>query len=244
VTEHPAGTSANPTPAQTGSGNTVRLAVRIILFAILLYLICALPYEFYVARPGNKAEYDKVFELVSRKNSAAGHITTTNKTIQEALKRKPNRTQINKSGLTQETYSWRRGLPFLTFNTYVTYYEKGDDLLLDNVFLNEDPQKAIFGPSQNVAMPTKPADGQTPPGPPGTMGAAMSPPPGVPPTGGRPPEGQGQPSNRPDSEDAPKEPAPSGATEPKASENAAEPKPAPAKPNDEAPKPATEEGQN
>jgi hypothetical protein len=216
VSESPTATAQEQGAHKPASGSPIRLVVRVILFGILLYLVCALPYDYFVARPGQVKAWEKLYNkraeqsdpeydasakpgLLQLKNVGSGDVETTTETVAEALGRKPSKS-TSENGMVTEIYSWRAGLPWKTYNIYVVYAERRDKTKkprLENAFLNEPPS--------DLSVPTleAPEDGPS---------LAPQAPGGGGPGGGRPGAGPGgappiQPptdgNKRPDAEDSP-----------------------------------------
>lgn len=200
--------AAEATVSPPKSGNPVRLVVRVILFGILAYLVCALPYEFLVARAGEDRAWNELQSLLENNNTKAGRPDTTDEVVHERLKLKPTTVSKDERGFMQETYTWRRGLPWQTFNIYVTYYPSRDKkdpskikLMLDNAHRNETPDQLTADLpklKEPVGDGSPPTVGVAPGGPPGVPGGPGGPgeltPPGGPvPPGGLGPPGPGRP---------------------------------------------------
>lgn len=206
---------------QPASGSPIRRVVRIILFGVLAYLVCALPYDYLIARKGEDQAWNTLQELLENNNMRKGRPDTTNEKVQEKLKRKPTTVSKTEHGDPLEVYSWRGGLPWKKYTIYVTYYESKDGLMLANAYRNESPDqvaKDVPHVDSGTETPTNPLT--MPEGTPGPGGAAGGPspggaglmgqgPPGFGPGGGRPgtggPGGPGLPGGgrptRPDAEE-------------------------------------------
>ena len=221
MSEANSATAQVPGTNKPAGGSPIRLVVRVILFGILLYLICALPYDYFVARPGQVKAWEKLYNeraepghpkfdenekpgLLQLKNVGSGDVETTNDTVAEALGRQPSKS-TSESGVLTEVYSWRAGLPWKTYNIYVVYAErKQKKPRLENAFLNEAPADLSVpdeGMRGDASTSTVPEPG-TSVGVPG--GRLPSPPPiGPPPDAGKPDD---QNPKRPASEDEPEKP--------------------------------------
>ena len=250
VSESPSATAQEQGTNKPAGGSPIRLVVRVILFGILLYLICALPYDYFVARAGQVKAWEKLYNkraeqsdpeykenetpgLLQRKNEGSGDVETTNETVAETLGRKPSKS-TSENGVTTEVYTWRAGLPWKTYNIYVVYAErKNKKPRLENAFLNEAPSDLSVQSESENSPDDENATPGAPESPAGAVPIPMRPSGGGRPAGADEAKPSGQDSKRPAAEDEPAKPdikKESAASAPKDSDKKSDEAPAESKP--------------
>lgn len=116
-------------PKKKSKGAQIRLAV---LSVILVLAFGGLAYDFAVARPQSQAAFKRVGAMLADESR-----TVTSEDVQKEVGFAPKKE--DKGYYTLETYSWNRGLPFMTYRIYVVYEGK-DVLVLRTVSLNRPPE--------------------------------------------------------------------------------------------------------
>ncbi len=90
----------------------------LLLVAVLLVVAAAFAYDRLVAKPAVDQALAKIDELTE-----TGYFEKTNQDVQEVVAKPPAK-QWKPGGrqdVIVETYQWRRGLPFLTYDIHVVY---------------------------------------------------------------------------------------------------------------------------
>ena len=137
-------TPQSDTP-QSGGAAGIR---QIVLLIILALAVVALIWEFMVARPQSTAAWKAVSELLASNYAAAGEVTNTNKEVQDAVGKAPSRVTSDEPNKAVEHYTWRRGLPFLSYSIRVIYDKKEDGrLLLNTASADTPPVEDDAGPA-------------------------------------------------------------------------------------------------
>jgi hypothetical protein len=197
-------TPPSPTPPEDSTSG-VRLIVRIFLVALLVVAAVAF-YLDWQARAESQSAFDRVEKLDS--DPALKDKLLSQAEIHAALGREPDSGPDpvpGRSDWVVETYSWRAGLPWKSYDVRV-YYTKGEakegepaKLKYSTVSLDDD--LTTPDPEATVHPPVAPPDGPPllPPGPPPPMGER--PPPVVTPMDDPPPHpadaAAGKPAEKP-----------------------------------------------
>jgi len=137
-------------PEATKSGGMSPL--RIILFLILVTMIAALVYDWYVARPAADAAYATVEKLVTESAAKpADEGQATRDDVQKAIGKEPS-VELDKDWYFVEEYHWIRGLPWQSYYVTVIYNKKdgGKTFTLANVEKNQE--------LEDISIPGGPAD--------------------------------------------------------------------------------------
>jgi len=130
-------------PDGTGRPNR-RLAI---LLGLLGLALCALGWDFLIARPGVERAYAKVEEANIAMNTSVQRAALTNTDVEQLLGRAPSET-FQKYGKTIEVYTWQAGIPLefngsedrspgigrKTHDYYAVYVKRGPDLLFQTHF--------------------------------------------------------------------------------------------------------------
>ena len=141
-------TQAAATPS---SASTIRL---IVLLVVLVAMASALGWDQFVSRPGSQKAYDDVHAMITRQNLATGLSgMKSEKDVQKLLGCTPSAVD-EKDYYAIETYSWRRGLLFTTYDVNVLYHIKKDGWQLRQVILYDMPEEHTLpqGPSSGFLV--------------------------------------------------------------------------------------------
>jgi hypothetical protein len=110
-----------------------------VLVILLGLMIGALYHDRYRARPQSRGAYDKVNGLLREELGKAGKATAGPADVQSLLKATPSG-KVDEEHYAIESYRWRRGLIFLTYDVHVVYRkDRGGNAVVYQVMLNEWP---------------------------------------------------------------------------------------------------------
>lgn len=104
-------------PKGKPSGGNSRQTV---LLVVLVLMVCALLYDYQVARPAVDKAYDQIAEKSMLINSQSTDVLT-NAGVKELLGLEPSSSFEEVNGDLVEVYSWRSGLPIRTHQLFTVY---------------------------------------------------------------------------------------------------------------------------
>jgi len=168
-------------PKPTATGSPVRL---IVLLGLLLLVVGAYAYDFFVLKPGVEEGYKKIQNLVDERNKQGVQksklVTSTD--VQQVLGRKPNRTvNNNEHDWTVEYYYWWGNVPVINQRRhFIAVVYSGKEPRHFNSHYQEEPPPEAYpnipeGPKEDAGKKTTDGDGKLPP-PNGVEGGGKEPP--------------------------------------------------------------------
>jgi hypothetical protein len=155
--------------ASSGSGR------KMFLVLLLLVAVAAFGYDFFVAKPAFQAGYEKLQSMTDPKKDDTGNPIFVNSSIvkqgdlngdgyitiedvHEVIGRAPSATETpeNSDSTIVETYSWTRGIPFMTYDAYVVY-SKGEEHTTMYAVTERKPEKKDYRQKAKT-LQDRPAD--------------------------------------------------------------------------------------